>query len=168
MSSQQHQQEASGIRVGFAVVTLSDTRTPETDSSGALIRERMSAQGHTLIAQRIIRDEPAELNAVLDEWLANGSIDVIISNGGTGLSRRDQTIDTIEKRLERTIPGFGELFRFLSYKEIGSAAMLSRAVAGTIGAKLLFCLPGSTAAVRLAMDKLILGQVKHLVREMRK
>lgn len=168
MSHLEHQQAAQTIQIGFAVLTLSDTRTRDNDTSGRLIREKMTGAGHLLVAEQIIRDEPAELSAVLEEWLTVRELDVILTNGGTGLSRRDQTIDVIEKRLDRTIVGFGELFRMLSYKEIGAAAMMSRAVAGTIGGKALFALPGSTNAVRLAMDELILPQVRHVVRELRK
>lgn len=164
----QHQQAAAPIAVGFAVITLSDTRTRDTDTSGQLLRERLTADGHTLVDDRIIRDEPAELNAILNLWLEDPRIDAILTNGGTGLSRRDQTIDAIEKRIERPIPGFGELFRMLSYREIGAAALLSRATAGVASGKLLIALPGSTNAVRLALDELICKQLRHIVRELRK
>jgi molybdenum cofactor biosynthesis protein B len=168
MSHVEHQKAAEEITVGFAVLTLSDTRTRDTDTSGRLIRETLTAQRHQLVAEEIIRDEPVELNRVLDAWLNDARIDAIITNGGTGLSRRDQTIDAIESRLERTIPGFGELFRMLSYKEIGAAAMLSRATAGVAMGKLIVALPGSTNAVRLALDELVSGQLRHIVRELRK
>lgn len=168
MSHAEHQRAAQSIAVGFAVITLSDTRTRETDTSGQLLRERLAAGGHTLIADTIIRDEPAELNGVLNAWIADASIDAILTNGGTGISMRDQTIDVIEARLERTIPGFGELFRMLSYQEIGSAALLSRATAGIERGKLIIALPGSTAACRLALDALIVPQLRHLIREIRK
>ena len=168
MTHVEHQHAAQALTIGFAVLTLSDTRTRDSDTSGLLIRERMSAQGHSLIADQIIRDEPAELNAVLDAWISDTKIDAIITNGGTGLSRRDQTIDVIESRLDRLIPGFGELFRMLSFQEIGAAAMLSRAVAGVAQKTLIVSLPGSTAAVRLAMDELLIPQIRHIVREVRK
>lgn len=168
MSHLEHQAAANPIRAGFAVVTLSDTRTRDTDTSGQLIRERLIAQGHSLIAESIIPDEPADLNRLLDAYFADETIDVIITNGGTGLSKRDHTIDVIEPRLQRLIPGFGELFRMLSYREIGSAALLSRAVAGVTGSTLVFALPGSTAACRLALDELLLPQLRHLIREIRK
>ncbi len=168
MSHVEHQQAAQTLTIGFAVLTLSDTRTRDTDTSGLLIRERLIGQGHTLIADQIIRDEPTELNAVLDNWINDERIDAIITNGGTGLSRRDQTIDVIESRIERLIPGFGELFRMLSFKEIGAAAMLSRAIAGMTRKTLIVSLPGSNAAVRLAMDELLIPQIRHIVREVRK
>ncbi len=164
----QHQHAAEAISVGFAVLTLSDTRTRDTDTSGRLIRERLTDGGHRLIAEQIIRDEPSELNAVLDRWVADDQIDAIITNGGTGLSRRDQTIDTIERRLDRSIPGFGELFRMLSFREIGAAALLTRAMAGVMRQKLIIALPGSTNAVRLALEELIVRQLRHIVRELRK
>lgn len=168
MTHAEHQQAAESIRIGFAVITLSDTRTRDTDTSGALIREKLTREGHCLIIDQIIRDEPAQLNTLLDAWLSDNRIDVIITNGGTGLSRRDQTIDVIESRFERTIPGFGELFRMLSHREIGAAAMLSRATAGVVNGKLLVALPGSSAAVRLALEELLIPQLRHIIRELRK
>lgn len=168
MSHVEHQQAAQTLTIGFAVLTLSDTRTRDTDTSGQMIRERLLGQGHTLVAEQIIRDEPSELNAVLDNWINDERIDAIITNGGTGLSRRDQTIDVVEARIERLIPGFGELFRMLSFKEIGPAAMLSRAIAGITKKTLIVSLPGSTAAVRLALDELLIPQIRHIVREVRK
>lgn len=164
----EHQQASAKLSVGFAVITLSDTRTTETDSSGKLIREKLAADGHRLIAHRLIRDEPTELNSILDDWLLDTQIDVIITNGGTGLSQRDHTIDVIESQFERLIPGFGELFRMLSYREIGAAALLSRSTAGIARGKLLVALPGSTNAVRLALDELLVRQIRHIVRELRK
>lgn len=167
-SHDEHLQAAADVSVDFSVLTLSDTRTSQTDKSGPLIHERLVAEGHRLFAYRIIRDEPAELNAVLDAWLQETRLDVIITNGGTGISRRDQTIDVIESRIERTLPGFGELFRMLSYQEIGAAAILSRATAGIACGKLVVALPGSTNAVRLALDALLAQQLRHIVRELRK
>jgi molybdopterin adenylyltransferase len=168
MSHLEHQQASESLAVGFAVLTLSDTRTRETDTSGKLIRELMIGQGHNLVAEQIIKDEPLQLSTVLESWLVEPRVEIIVTNGGTGLSRRDQTIDVIEKRLDRVIPGFGEIFRMLSYREIGAAAMLSRAVAGVANGKVIFSLPGSTNAVRLAMNDLILPQVRHVARELRK
>ena len=168
MSHIEHQRAADSLSIGFAVLTLSDTRTRDTDTSGQTIRDRLTAAGHRLIVDTIIPDEPKQLNEVLDRWLADPQIDAIITNGGTGLSKRDTTIDTIESRLERIIPGFGELFRMLSHREIGAAALLSRATAGVIGTKLIACMPGSTAAVRLGLEELLLPQIRHIVRELRK
>ncbi len=123
---------------------------------------------HAVTARSLIRDEPSELKAILAAWIAREDVDAIISNGGTGISRRDQSIDVIETFIDHPLPGFGELFRMLSYEQIGSGAMLSRASAGVANGKLIFALPGSTKAVELAMSKLILPELSHLVFELRK
>ena len=141
--------------VTAAIVTVSDTRTYKTDESGRLIKERLIAKGHKVVRHGLCLDEPSEIEKELKASLATGC-DVIIFNGGTGIAPRDITFETVAPRLEKRIDGFGELFRQLSYKEIGSAAMLSRAVAGTIGEAVVFCLPGSPGAVSLAMEDLIL------------
>jgi molybdenum cofactor biosynthesis protein B len=150
------------------VITLSDTRTAETDASGKRIIELLKAADHQVPRYLLLPDDPEKLTAALREILDDDQIDAIITNGGTGISRRDQTIDAVEKLLDRTIPGFGELFRMLSWEQVGSGAMLSRAVAGIAAGKIVFALPGSTKAVELAMTKLILPEIKHLVREVRK
>lgn len=168
MSHDQHISAAKGLVARCAVITLSDTRTFETDKSGARIREMLIAAGHHVTEYRLIPDEPAELLALLETFAQRDDIDVILTNGGTGISRRDQTIDALARRLDRSLPGFGELFRMLSWQQIGSGAMLSRAAAGMIGSKVAFAMPGSTAAVELAMDKLILPQLSHLLMELRK
>ena len=168
MSYDQHLQSASSIIARCAVITLSDTRTVETDKSGALTQELLTSNNHQVADYTIIKDEPADLLKVLDRIAAKDEIDLILTNGGTGISRRDQTIDTLERRLDRTIPGFGELFRMLSYQQIASGAMLSRAIGGIIGKQLVFAMPGSTKAVELAMKQLILPQVKHLIAELKK
>jgi molybdenum cofactor biosynthesis protein B len=168
MSYAQHQSDAQTIVARAAVVTLSDTRTEETDKSGAAIRKLLTDAGHIVAAYRLIRDEPAELETLLDTLTATPDIDIILTNGGTGISRRDQTIDVIERRIEQHLPGFGELFRMLSWEQIGSGAMLSRACGGIIRGKLLFAMPGSTKAVELAMTKLIVPELGHLLRELRK
>jgi molybdopterin adenylyltransferase len=167
ISAQEHKSSSPG-RVPCAVVTVSDTRTPETDTSGALIRERLEAAGHLVVDYRIIPDEPAEIVPALDELAAQADCDVVIFNGGTGIARRDTTFDVIDARLEKRIDGFGELFRYLSYAEIGSAAMMSRATAGVYRATIVVLTPGSSNAVKLAMDKLIIPELAHMVYEIRK
>ncbi len=154
--------EAPAISCG--IITISDTRTPETDTSGAAIRAALEAAGHTVAAYAVVPDEPAQIVALARAYAAQGC-QVILTNGGTGIARRDSTVEALDALLEKRLPGFGELFRMLSYQEIGAAAMLSRATAGTYRESLIFCMPGSTAAVRLAMEKLIIPQLAHLVWE---
>lgn len=168
MAYEQHQAAAQRIAAKCAIVTLSDTRTESTDKSGSLIRDLLQADGHQIARYAIIPDDPDRLSALLDELLADAAIDVILTNGGTGISRRDQTISIIEQKLTTVLPGFGELFRMLSYQQIESGAMLSRALGGVAGNKLLFSMPGSTKAVELAMTKLILPEMRHLLMELRK
>lgn len=150
------------------VITLSDTRTEQTDKSGQAIRALLTGVGHAVARYQVIPDEPRALDALLTEWLADPTVDAIITNGGTGISPRDQTIPTIERRLDVVLAGFGELFRMLSYEQVKSAAMLSRACGGIASGKPLFALPGSTKAVELAMTKLILPELSHLLRQLRK
>ena len=168
MAYQEHVRDSQHVVVRCAVITLSDTRTPETDKSGRKIRELLETEGHSVTLYRIIRDEPAQLHELLTEVLAHSELDAVLTNGGTGVSRRDATIEVVETHLDQTLPGFGELFRMLSFNQIGSGAMLSRAVGGVARGKLLFGMPGSTGGVELAMTKLILPELKHLVHEMRK
>jgi molybdenum cofactor biosynthesis protein B len=168
MAYQEHIRDATPIVARCAVITLSDTRTTETDKSGSRIRELITQAGHAVVSYQLIRDDPSTLTALLDALLQRDDVDAIISTGGTGISRRDSTVDVIDRRLEQSLPGFGELFRFLSFQEIGSGAMLSRATGGIIGGKLLFALPGSQPAVELAMTRLILPEIRHLIRELRK
>jgi molybdenum cofactor biosynthesis protein B len=166
MGAVDHRQQAAGQgSVPLAIVTVSDTRTPETDVSGKLIRELAEAAGHAVLAHRIVRDEPDQVAAVLEE-LATGQARLIIFNGGTGIGRRDRTYDVISQALEKPLPGFGELFRMLSYQEVGAAAMLSRATAGVYRDKIVFSTPGSPNAVRLALEKLILPEIQHLAWEL--
>jgi molybdenum cofactor biosynthesis protein B len=167
MGYTQHQQLAQGAVLGAiqcGVITVSDTRTIETDTSGAHIRAALSEAGHMVLRYELVRDEPEQI-AVLMRALESEGCQVVITNGGTGISRRDTTFEAVDKLLEKRLPGFGELFRMLSYADIGAGAMLSRATAGTFGRALIFCLPGSTGAVRLAMEKLILPELEHLVWE---
>jgi molybdenum cofactor biosynthesis protein B len=169
MAYEVHIQAAQAITARCAIVTLSDTRTEQTDTSGRRIRELLEEQHHAVVRYAIIPDDPARLTALLGEHLADPAIDLILSNGGTGISRRDNTIAVVESKLALPLPGFGELFRMLSYNQIGSGAMLSRAVGGiAAGGKLLFALPGSSKAVELAMTRLILPELKHLLFELRK
>jgi molybdenum cofactor biosynthesis protein B len=163
MSHREHQDLARDTPVRVAVVTVSDTRTEATDTSGTLMKTLLADAGHPVVAYRIVPDEPERIGPLLDELTA--SADVILLNGGTGISRRDTTYEVVAGRLDKVLPGFGELFRMLSYEEIGAAAMLSRATAGMMGRTLVFSTPGSTNAVRLAMERLIVPQLRHLVWE---
>jgi molybdenum cofactor biosynthesis protein B len=167
MGHQEHEQRArdeAPARIPCAVLTISDTRTPETDSSGAEIRAALTRAGHDVVRYTVVRDEPEQI-AGLVLAAAEAGCKLIVTNGGTGIARRDSTFEAIDALLEKRLPGFGELFRMLSYQEIGPAAMLSRATAGTYSGALIFCLPGSTNAVRLAMERLIVPQLAHLVWE---
>ena len=168
MAYEQHIRDAGAVEAGCAVVTLSDTRTEASDKSGQRIKELLSIAGHKTWLYRIIPDDPALLEIVLKEICEMPDIDVILTNGGTGISRRDQTIDVIARRIATPLPGFGELFRMLSWDQVGSGAMLSRATAGISEGKLIFAMPGSTCGVELAMEKLILPELGHLLREIRK
>jgi molybdenum cofactor biosynthesis protein B len=168
MSYDQHQQSASTLRARCAIITLSDTRTQADDKSGARIKELLLGAGHEIAAYNLIPDDPSSLDALLRDFEARVDIDLIITNGGTGISKRDSTIPIIQQHLTTPLPGFGELFRMLSFEQIGSGAMLSRAIGGLAGEKLLFALPGSTPAVELAMTRLLLPELKHLLGEMRK
>ena len=168
MGYEDHLRDAGQISARCAVITLSDTRTEQTDQSGRRICQLLEAEHHRVARYRLIREEPGELQALLTEVLADTALDAVLTNGGTGVSRRDTTIEVIEEHLEQTLPGFGELFRMLSWEQIGSGAMLSRAVGGVARGKLLFAMPGSSKAVELAMTRLILPELKHLVYELRK
>ena len=165
-SSEEHRRQAVEEKgsIAFAIVTVSDTRTPETDLSGQTIREMAEAAGHQVINARIVRDEPEEVAAALDDFSGSGA-QVIVFNGGTGVSKRDRTYDVLSRAMEKVLPGFGEIFRMLSYEEVGAAAMLSRATAGTYRGCAVISVPGSTDAVKLAMEKLILPEIQHLAWE---
>jgi molybdopterin adenylyltransferase len=154
--------------VGCMVVTCSDTRTPETDTSGQLIQKLLKEQGHTVAAYHVVKDEPAQITQRIAEGTANDAVQAIIINGGTGISRRDSTFEAVDALLEKRLDGFGEVFRYLTYQEIGSPAIMSRATAGIIKGRVLFSTPGSENAVRLAMEKLILPELGHLVKELTK
>jgi len=151
--------------LGCWVLTISDTKTPETDTSGALIRERLAAAGHRVVGSAIVRDEPSDVQRVIRETAANPSVQVIVMTGGTGITSRDSTFEAVDAMLDKRLPGFGELFRMLSFQEIGAAAMLSRAQMGIHARRIVVSLPGSPNACRLALDKLLLPEMGHLVRE---
>jgi molybdenum cofactor biosynthesis protein B len=165
MSSAQHRSIAAQQGpVPIAIVTVSDSRTPDTDVNAAYLREHITAAGHLVAAYRLIKDEPDQVASVLDE-LATTEARVILFNGGTGISPRDRTFDVLSRKLEKTLPGFGELFRMLSYEQVGAAAMLSRATAGVFRQKVIVSTPGSPAAVQLAWEKLIAPELAHLAWE---
>ena len=157
-----------GLIVNCAVLTVSDTRTVETDRSGQLIQQLLQEAGKTIVLYTILKDEPVQIRDYLVAIGQNPTVDVVICNGGTGIAPRDTTYEAIEELLEKILPGFGELFRWLSYQEIGSRAIASRAVAGIYQSKLLFSVPGSSHAVQLAMEKLILPELNHLVNQISK
>ncbi|WP_029681585.1 molybdenum cofactor biosynthesis protein B [Picosynechococcus sp. NKBG15041c] len=158
--------DSSARVVRCGVVTVSDTRSPETDKSGQCIQDLLTAAGHEVGDYEVIKDNPEAIAKRL-EILAHTDLEALIFSGGTGIAHRDNTYDMLEKHLEKTLPGFGEIFRSLSYQEIGSRAIASRAVAGTYRGMILFSLPGSTGAVQLAMEKLILPELRHLVTQLR-
>lgn len=164
-SVDQHKQNARRQGpVAVGLVTVSDTRTVETDVNGQYLRQEIEKAGHRVAAYRLIRDEPAQVDAVLDELVA-GEAQVLLWNGGTGISPRDTTYDVLARKLEKTLPGFGELFRMFSYEQVGAAAMLSRAVGGVYRGRVVLSTPGSPAAVRLAWEKLIGPELEHLAWE---
>lgn len=150
------------------VLTISDTRTLETETSGRAIAELLTAAGHSVVGRAIVKDEPADVRRVVSEALQTSAARAIITTGGTGLAKRDSTFEALTALFDKRIDGFGELFRMLSFEEIGAAAMLSRATAGIAGGRVIFLLPGSEAAVRLAMERLILPELGHIVGELTK
>lgn len=169
MPSEEHKATAESVfkTVPCAIVTVSDTRTPETDTSGQTIRALLEEQGHSIVAYHIVKDEPDQIGPLLDQLtLSEQTARIIILNGGTGIAPRDRTYDVVSSRLEKVLPGFGELFRMLSYQEIGAAAMLTRATAGVYRGKVIISMPGSTHAVTLGMSKLVLPEIQHLAWEL--
>jgi molybdopterin adenylyltransferase len=155
-------------RVRCAVITVSDTRTPETDTGGQLVLEKLVQAGHEVTVREIIPDDPLRMRALVADLCQRDDVDAILLTGGTGISSRDQTFETVSALLTKPLPGYGELFRMLSFQEIGAAGMLSRAVGGVAGRTIVLTMPGSPAGVRLAMDKLIVPELGHLVREARR
>lgn len=164
MSYHEHK-ERSPRSVSCAVLTISDTRTEQDDESGGLIKQKLTQNGHRVMSYSILKDEADSIKQKISELLRQEELQVIITNGGTGVSHRDVTVETISPILEKKLDGFGELFRFLTYQEIGTGSIMSRALAGVAGGKVILCLPGSPGAVNLAMDKIILPEIGHLVRE---
>jgi molybdenum cofactor biosynthesis protein B len=151
--------------VGCYVVTVSDTRTEDTDTGGKAIVELLSGAGHRIIGRSLVRDDPEQLRDAIGRQLANPDVQVVITTGGTGITSRDCTFEAVSSMLWKRLDGFGELFRMLSYDQIGSGAIMSRALAGTIAGRVIVSLPGSEAAVRLALEKLLIPELGHLVRE---
>jgi len=164
---QQHQADAPS-QLGCAVITVSDTRTLETDTGGGALCEGINAAGHQVVLRKIIPDEPAPMRPFIIALANRDDIDAILLTGGTGISSRDQTYETIAGLLTKHLPGYGELFRWLSYDEIGAAAILSRAIGGLLGTTVVLTMPGSPKAVKLAVEKIIVPELPHLVREARR
>ncbi|MFC3040601.1 molybdenum cofactor biosynthesis protein B [Virgibacillus xinjiangensis] len=161
--------EASPKKVAAAVITVSDTRNEQTDKSGRLMKEMLREQEHQVIEYKIVPDQVEEIQSTVTSFLDDSRIEAILINGGTGIAKRDVTIESLELVFDKGIPGFGELFRMLSYQhDIGSASMLSRAVAGVSSGRVIFATPGSSGAVKLAMEKLILPELGHTVMELAK
>jgi molybdenum cofactor biosynthesis protein B len=150
--------------ISIAIVTVSDSRTPETDTNGQYLRAEIERLGHNIVAYHLVKDEAAQIAALLADLSASNA-QILLFNGGTGISPRDTTYDVLSRSLEKTLPGFGELFRLLSWEQVGAAAMLSRATAGVYRGKVVISTPGSPAAVRLAWEKLIAPELQHLAWE---
>lgn len=166
-SDAQHKQQAP-VSIRCFVLTVSDSRTEATDTSGDAITTLLTSAGHQVTGRALVKDDPAAVSQMVVRQLATAGVDVIITTGGTGISSRDSTFEAVTALLEKTLDGFGELFRALSYHEIGPSAMMSRATAGLAAGRIVVALPGSEAAVRLAMDKLLLPELGHLVQQARK
>jgi molybdenum cofactor biosynthesis protein B len=165
MSVHEHKEKGQKS-VRCFVITVSDTRDESTDTSGQTIKSLLSGEGHSATGYRIVKDEPAQIDALLKEALGSENVDAVIVNGGTGIAPRDGTFEVVSRFLEKKLDGFGEIFRYLSYLDIGSAAIMSRAAAGTARGKILISLPGSKGAVSLAMEKLILPELRHMVSQL--
>lgn len=164
MSHQEHR-AASPTQIRCYVLTVSDTRTEENDTGGRLLRELLTGDGHDVVGHAIVPDEAATLSGAIEQQLDTAAVQAVITTGGTGISRRDGSYEVVSALIDKRIDGFGELFRALSFEEIGPSAMLSRACAGTARGKILVSLPGSRNAVRLGMTRLVLPELGHLVRE---
>ena len=164
MSHLEHK-KVSPQSVSCAVLTISDSRTEQDDESGKLFREQLSQNGHKILAYALLKNDAAAIRQKITELLKQDGLQVIITSGGTGLSHRDITVETVSPMLEKRLDGFGELFRSLSYQEIGTSSIMSRAIAGVTGGKVIICLPGSLGATKLAIEKIILPEIGHMVRE---
>jgi molybdenum cofactor biosynthesis protein B len=165
MATNEHREKAKSQRARCAVLTISDTRTADNDTSGQIIQRTLQDAGHVITAYRIVKDEPPQIEQQLRDWLATGDIDLICCTGGTGITHRDTTVEVVRRLLTKELEGFGELFRMLSFQQVGPAAMLSRAVGGLACQTLLFAMPGSAQAVELAMTQLITPELPHLIWE---
>lgn len=165
MSTAEHRDKAKDFHAKCAILTISDTRTLDTDVSGHLIAEYLELAGHHIVDRALVHDEISAIGSNLNLWLEDDEVQVILTTGGTGIARRDTTIEVVKRMIDKPLPGFGELFRMLSYPQVGSAAMLSRAIAGLAGNTMIFTMPGSKNAVQLAMEKLIVPELSHLVWE---
>ena len=164
MSHKEHKKHArEGINC--AVLTVSDSRTRENDTSGEIIKRFLEENNHKVVFYDVLKDDKKQIEKIMKKLISNPDVEVIITNGGTGISKRDITIEVISKFIEKELTGFGELFRYLSYKEIGSPAIMSRALAGVVRSSVIICIPGSVNAVKLAMEKLILPELGHMVWE---
>ncbi len=155
-------------QAGCVVITCSDTRTAESDTSGYRIMHMLKDAGHSVLSYQLIKDEPSKIRAAIKKAVKNKKAQAIIINGGTGIARRDSTFEAVDGMLEKRLDGFGEVFRFLTYQEIGSPAIMSRATAGIYKGRVIFSTPGSENAVRLAMEKLILPELGHILQQLSK
>ncbi len=164
MTSHNHDRKRR-IQAGFSLLITSDSRDEKRDDSGRMARDLLTKQNHKVIKYKIVKNDPQSIIDTVKKFLKNDEIDVIITSGGTGISSRDVTVDTLSPLFEKTLNGFGELFRNLSYRDVGEAAMISRATAGIIGTKIIFCIPGSTKAMELALTQLILPGIGHILWE---
>lgn len=160
--------EAAPEKIRVAILTISDTRTPENDTGGDTIQELLEGAGHEVVSREIVHDDARFIRNKLVGFFARAEIDAVVTTGGTGISGRDTTYEVAERMIDKKLDGFGEIFRMLSYEEVGAAAMMSRAIAGSTGGKFLACLPGSRNAVRLAMEKLLVPEMAHAVFELKR
>lgn len=166
-SHREHKKHAPK-RIGCVVITCSDTRTIETDTSGLLMQRLLKEHGHQVLAYHLVKDEPTEIRNLIKTGAEDEGVQAILINGGTGISRRDSTFEAIDGLLEKRLDGFGEIFRYLTYQDIGSSAIMSRATAGTFQGRVIISTPGSEGAVRLAMEKLILPELAHMIQQLTK
>lgn len=168
MSFSEHKSSAPAV-IYCLIITVSDTRTNETDKSGKIISSLLEEKGHTVIERTIVKDDQEEIRSAIQRGIAASDVDAVLLNGGTGISKRDVTYEVVEGVLEKELAGFGELFRMISYTDdIGTPAMLSRAIGGVTRETAIFAMPGSSGAVKLAMSKLLIPELPHIVRELRK
>ncbi len=166
MTVHEHKEKAAKS-LGIMVITVSDTRVETTDQSGQVIKEMLVGVGHRIVGYQIVKDEPNEIENLLRQTLGRKDLEVIILNGGTGIAPRDGTYEVVDRLMQKRLDGFGEIFRYLSYQDIGSAAIMSRACAGIAGDKVMISLPGSKGAVQLAMGQLVLPEMGHMVSQLR-